>query len=284
MGILSDYFSNRALLLATMHGKEQIMAPIIKKNLGSQVFVSAGYDTDQWGTFTGEVERVQNPVETLRQKCLQAMAQYDCDLAVASEGSFGPHPALFFVPADEELVILIDHKHGLEVMARELSTATNFNGARVSSATELMDFARNAGFPSHGLILRDRKDNHREMMKGIRDNNSLLSAFQQLIEKYGEAYVETDMRAMHNPSRMEVIGRATSKLMELLNSLCPVCSSPGYGVLEAKPGLPCAQCGHPTRSAYSHVYACKKCQHTEEKTYPKLQYFEDPTYCDLCNP
>lgn len=284
MGALSAYFLNRPLLIASQHGKEQVMAPLLENRLGVRSFVPEGFDTDQFGTFTGELERTAGPLETLRSKCLKAMQQYDCDLAVASEGSFGPHPALFLVPANDELVMMIDQRHGLEVIVRELSTATNFSGARVSSTAELLDFAQKAGFPSHGLILSDRKDSPEVLIKGIRDSEILLSAFQQVLEKYGKVYVETDMRAMHNPSRMQVIERATLKLIEQLHSSCPACGTPGFGVVEVRSGLPCADCGLPTRSTLSHIYTCKKCSHTEEKKYPNNKYFEEPTYCDLCNP
>ena len=284
MGTLSDYFLNRSLLIATQHGKEQVIAPLFEKSLGVRSFVPANYNTDQWGTFTGELERKHGPLETLRLKCMMAMEQYNCDLGVASEGSFGPHPGLLFVPADDELVILIDQKHGLEIVARELSTATNFDGAKLSTTQELLEFAQRVEFPSHRLILRAYKKSKQAIIKGIGDWETLRSSFDQLIEKYGVAYAETDMRAMYNPSRMKVIESAAIKLLQQLNSQCPACGVPGYWVVEVKPGLPCERCGYATKSTYSHIYACKKCKHVEEISYPNNKFFEEPTYCDLCNP
>jgi hypothetical protein len=38
--------------------------------------------------------------------------------------------------------------------------------------------------------------------------------FHLLLEKFNNLYVETDMRAMYNPSRMTVIQNATKKLVE----------------------------------------------------------------------
>jgi hypothetical protein len=38
-----------------------------------------------------------------------------------------------------------------------------------------------------------------------------------LLEKFNNLYVETDMRAMYNPSRMTVIQNATKKLVEKIN-------------------------------------------------------------------
>jgi hypothetical protein len=54
-----------------------------------------------------------------------------------------------------------------------------------------------------------------------------------LLEKFNNLYVETDMRAMYNPSRMTVIQNATKKLVEKINSCCH-CNIPGFGITDAK--------------------------------------------------
>jgi hypothetical protein len=41
------------------------------------------------------------PIATARQKCLLAKLS-NCDLGVASEGSFGSHPSIFIASADDE--------------------------------------------------------------------------------------------------------------------------------------------------------------------------------------
>ena len=121
-------FKGRQLAIATRHCKEQVMALLLEKSLGVSCFVPEDLDTDALGTFTGEVERKDDPITTLRAKCQLAMAASGCDLAVASEGSFGPHPTLGFVLSGDELVLLLDAKNGLEILGRDLSTETNFGG------------------------------------------------------------------------------------------------------------------------------------------------------------
>jgi hypothetical protein len=111
-------FQNRKLLIATMHRKESVIAPILEKELGVTYFLDETYDTDTLGTFTGEVERALDPVSTAREKCLRAMKKNNCDLGVASEGSFGPHPSLFFVNADDEFLIFIDSKNKIDEATR----------------------------------------------------------------------------------------------------------------------------------------------------------------------
>ncbi|OZV69829.1 DUF6671 family protein [Winogradskyella aurantia] len=277
-------FKDRRLIIATKHHKEHVIAPLLEQELGVKCFIDETFDTDTLGTFSGEVQREQDPLSTARLKCLKAMECNNCDLGVASEGSFGPHPSLFFASADDEFLIFIDKKNDLEIVVRELSTETNFNGKAISSENELMAFADLIKFPSHALILKPSKENIEDMVKGITDFQDLKTAFQDIIEKHGEIYAETDMRAMFNPSRMAVIEAAAKKLVAKIKSSCPKCKTPGFGVTDTKTGLPCDLCGMPTASIKALVYQCKKCAYTLEKAPPHGKTTEDPTYCDFCNP
>ncbi|MCO5936509.1 hypothetical protein NAF17_13260 [Mucilaginibacter sp. RB4R14] len=277
-------FAGRTLIIATKHAKQQVMAPLLEEALGVHCLVITELDTDQLGTFSGEVEREDDPLTTARKKCQLAMRLSDCELAVASEGSFGMHPATFFCYADEELVILVDQKNNLEIATVMISTQTNFNGAEINDKLALLDFAERANFPSHGLILRKAKNDHEMVIKGIHTPEKLLYVFDALWEKYGSAYVETDMRAMHNPKRMAVIKQATRKLVDKVLSRCPNCTAPGFGVIAAKPGLPCRLCGLPTQSSLAYIYRCQQCEFEKEEQYPNQIQTEDPQYCDFCNP
>jgi hypothetical protein len=241
-------------------------------------------DTDLLGTFSGEIERELSPIDAAKKKCALAMELTGTDLAVASEGSFGAHPLLYFLPADDELLVLIDQKNGLEIVVREVSTKTNYNAKEVSSEEDLLAFAQSALFPSHGLILKDKKEGYTEVAKGIVHAKELLDTFKQFMETYGSVYVETDMRAHLNPSRMQVIEETTEKLIKKIKTTCPNCQTPGFGIKEATPGLPCENCKTPTKSTLFHVYACQKCNHTHEAYFPNGKQEEDPTYCDRCNP
>ena len=277
-------FQDRKLIIATKHEKEKVIAPLLEKALGVSCFIDGNFDTDLLGTFTGEIERELDPLATARRKCLMAMELNNCDLAVASEGSFGPHPSMFFASADDEFLIFIDKKNSLEIIERELSTATNFSGKEIKTEAELMKFADSVKFPSHGLILRKAKDEYNGIIKGITDTDRLKEGFNKLLHEFKSVYVETDMRALYNPSRMKVIEAATQKLVTKLNSLCPQCSTPGFGITDVKKGLECSLCGSPTNSTLSHIYVCQHCQYTKEELYPNKKTTEDPMYCDYCNP
>lgn len=276
-------FKGRNLLIATKHEKEKIIAPILERELGVTCYV-ANFDTDKLGTFTGEVERKDDPITTVRNKCLLAMELMNCDLAIASEGSFNPHPTIYFVPADDEFLLFMDKQNGLEIIVRELSTETNFNSAEIKTEEELNAFAGKAQFPSHGLIIRKSKEDFTDIVKGITNFEHLNTSFKHFILSYGTAFVETDMRAMYNPTRMKVIEKATKKLADKINSLCPVCKTPGFSITDVKQGLPCERCNFPTRSTLSYIYTCQKCFYAKEEKNPNSKFTEDPSYCDVCNP
>lgn len=277
-------FKGRRLLIATKHEKEKVIAPILERELGVQCFVSTNFDTDLLGTFTGEIDRKEDSITTVRNKCLMAMELNNCDMCIASEGSFGSHPSIFFAHADDEFLLFIDKKNNLEIIARELSMNTNFNGSVISSKKELDEFAERVKFPSHGLIVRKDENDFVEIEKGITDWEKLTEVYHHLIKQHGSVYVETDMRAMYNPTRMSVIENVAKKLAEKINSLCPSCSIPGFGVTDGKRGLPCQYCNFPTRTTLSYIYSCQKCSYTQEEKYPNNKHFEDPMYCDICNP
>lgn len=279
-----SFFKGRELVIATMHGKESVIAPLLEENLGVKVMVPKGINTDYFGTFSGEIERYDDPVETARKKCQAAASLLNAGLVLASEGSFGPHPAFFFTPADDELLLLMDFENRLEVKVRELSTQTNFGGCSLKSLAEVEEFALKSLFPAHGLIVRKSRNSMDEMTKGIHDWIRLNGACEKIIDGYGEVYVETDMRAMHNPSRMKVIESATSRLVATLKRNCPACGTPGFDITGFKDGLLCEHCGMPTRSILSHSYGCQKCGYEEDFMFPKGKMNESPMFCDYCNP
>jgi len=277
-------FAGRTLVIATMHEKEKVLAPVAEKELGVQVFVPENFNTDRFGTFTGEIVRAASPLETARAKAEAAIKETGYDLALASEGSFGPHPVIGIIPANEEWLFLLDKKNNIEVVVRELSTETNYDGKICKSTEEVLAFAKAAGFPEHGLIIRKNKNENEFISKGIRDTVQLLNITRELLENEKELFIETDMRGMMNPTRLKVIAAAGEKLMKKLKSLCPACDSPGFDVEEIIPGLPCSECGLPTRSPKATVLRCKRCGFEKINEFPKGMFVEDPMYCDNCNP
>lgn len=275
-------FWNRELMIATMHQKEKVIAPILEKEIGAICRVSSQLNTDLLGTFSGEVERPYTPMEAAKKKCMLAMEASGCDLAVASEGSFGPHPYIPFVSCDEEFLFFYDRKNNFEIVAREISLETNFAKEEVSTLENLQAFTDRVLFPSHGLIVKGFHQNI--IAKGVTNEKRLKELFMEASARGSSLWLETDMRALYNPTRMSVIEKVTYKLVEMLKSTCPKCSYPGFTVSQVVPGLLCQSCHMPTQSTLKYIYKCKKCSYEQEVYFPNHKKAEDPMYCDFCNP
>lgn len=211
------------------------------------------------------------------------MIRERCDLGMANEGSFGAHPFIPFAAVDEEYIILLDLKYSFEVVAKILSPETNYNQQPIQTEEELNRFASNAGFPSHGLILKFEHQNRTTFIKDLNSRDDLVSEFRRMLNAGGKIWVETDMRAMRNPSRQKIIRLAAEKLLLKIDSVCPKCSYPGFDIVEAIPGLPCRLCHAPTRSIKKIKYSCLSCGYNLLKANAE-KTFEDPRYCDVCNP
>lgn len=284
MASLFSYFNGRELAIVTKHQKEKAIIPEFKVNFNLNYRVVEGVDTDLLGTFTGEVERVLSPVESAKKKCALAAELNDCDLIIANEGSFGPHPSAFFLPADYEIIHFMDVKNNWHLTEYLLSTDTNFAAKEINSVRGLKEFATEAGFPEHKLILRPKKDESEGIVKDLQNEEEIIQAFEGLHETFGSVYVETDMRAMNNPKRMKVIESLTRKLVKRLLTACPRCSNPGFGFKEIIVGLPCEACGNPTKKPMAEKHFCSFCKFEESYDIQGGQAFADPATCDFCNP
>ena len=279
---------NRTAILATMHQKERVMAPILERELGVNIVVPTDLDTDSFGTFTREVKRLGTQIEAAREKASKALDIAGETLAFASEGSFGPHPGMPYLPANLEIVILLDRVNNLELIGESLSVETNYSHQLVFSIEEAVNFAKQAGFPEHGLVViaGDVALGNGEIVKGISTEKQLFDAVEAGLKKSstGRVHIETDMRAMHNPTRMKNIENATLDLVKKFHRFCPECGWPGFEVAERKIGLPCGLCYFPTQIVRSQIYQCRNCSYTKEELFPNGTETADPAQCQYCNP
>lgn len=280
-----DLFRNRTGVLATMHQKEQVMAPILEQHLGVRIIVPP-LDTDQFGTFTRDVKRPGDQRCAARLKAEQAMSLTETTLAFASEGSFGAHPSIPFVSCDREIVMLIDRNHDLEILGQAISTETNYCYQTVTSIEAALAFAQKIGFPMHGLVAMPNAEPIQPsgIVKGITDETHLIETVSAFLKQNGQAHLETDMRAMYNPTRMKVIAQATQDLVNRIQNPCPQCGWPDFAAVERKAGLPCAFCHAPTELTLAVTYHCKKCDFSRIAYFPDGQNFADPAQCLYCNP
>lgn len=281
-------FNNRVAVLATMHQKERVIAPLFEEELGVKVTVPQNFNTDRFGSFTREIERSGSQIEAARLKAQKALLLTDESLAIASEGSFAPHPYLPYISYNREIVILIDKINNLEIIGEELSTDTNHNHIKITDINQGLEFSEKVGFPEHGLVvmLNENQKNSEEIIKGITKKEELIEAINYFLKKSPNAkvHLETDMRAMYNPTRMKNIEKATFNLLEKISSVCPKCFTPGFDISQRIPGLVCESCGAPTTLTRSRIYKCQKCGFKKEELYPEGKQFANPAQCMYCNP
>ena len=276
-------------MLATMHRKEQAIAPVLEEALGLRIEVAHGLDTDRFGTFTREVPRPGTQRETARLKAQAALAAVpEADYGLASEGSFGPHPWLPWIGGGRELIVLMDRDGGFELVGADLTAETNCGSRLVSSVADALAFAQSVGFPSHAIVVigvqNGEPDVSKEVYKGLMTSEELENAVRVVLEQHGAAHVESDMRAHVNPTRLQAIERAARDLARLARRGCPRCERPGFDVVERLRGLPCGACGMPTRRVRLEIVSCTGCGFREERVPATGQAPASPAECDLCNP
>lgn len=282
----ANWFRGRRAVLGTKHGKEAVIAPLLATALEIETVVPETFDTDRFGTFTRDVPRAGSQLEAARAKAMAAMDLLGFDLGIASEGSFGPHPAVPFVQADIEIVVLVDRATGLELHGHHVTTDVRSLHAWVSTEDEAVAFALDADFPRHGVIVRRGPDDPTGICKDIATEADLRQAVRATLHATAgqRVFLESDLRAHRNPTRMEAIRAATADLIANAQRACPACGAPGFHLAEVRPGLPCAWCGSPTRRTLAHRYACTRCSHHLDVPYPDGQEHADPGSCPVCNP
>ena len=277
-------YLGRPVALLTQHGKERVLAAALEPALGCRVERVAGYDTDLLGTFTRDIPRAGTQLDAARKKARIGMEIAGLPLGLASEGSFGPDPFTGMLPWNVEFLIWIDDGLGIEVVGIAEGKS---NSAHVLTAIweEVEVFARQAGFPEHHLVVRPEGEDDPRIRKGLADWAELQAAFDWALDQSESrcVFIEIDLRAHANPTRMDNIRLAAEDLARKLCSLCPACGMPGFWLVERLAGMPCEACGTPTRETRAEVHGCLKCAHrvTRERT---DAMYASAERCDYCNP
>ncbi len=276
-------YQGRRVALLTQHGKERVIAPVLGAALGCRVERVVGYDTNLLGTFTREISRLGTQLNAARNKARLGMDLAGLPLGLASEGSFRPDPYAGIFPWNVEMIVWIDDMLGIEVVGVSSGKA-NFSHLLTANWEKVDIFARAAGFPEHCLVARPQDEDDPRIRKDIADWKTLREVFLWACGEAsnGCAFLETDGRADKNPTRMERIGQAAQDLARKLCSLCPICNAPGFQLAERVPGLPCEDCGAPTREASAEIHRCARCGH--QVTMERPEKAAAAGRCDRCNP
>lgn len=261
-----------------MHGKEVAIAPPLA-TLGVTL-LRADIDTDRFGTFAGDVARSGTMLDAARAKARAAAEATGLHIGIASEGAYGPHPDMSFLPLGRELLLWLDRRNGREIVEHTTDPATNYDQHHVRSLSETASFLSRIGFPATAVIVAPAAF-AAPVAKGLRDPDALADAIARATAQTGRAFLQTDMRAHMNPHRMAVIARLATRLARRLATPCPICAAAGFGQTGTESGLPCAGCGTPTAFAAADRFGCTACGHELRQARSGIA---DPAHCPSCNP
>lgn len=283
---MHNYFKNRKLVIATMHKKEIVIKPILERELWVECIILDNINTDKFGTFTRDIKRTWNMLDAARLKINYAMDISGCDLWVSSEWSFWLHHWLPFINSNFELTMLIDRKNNFEIIWHYLSPNTNLNGKYISNIIEAKEFADENWFPNHWLIVRLKDNINFFIHKDINSHFDLEKSINRILSFpfIWKVYLETDMRAHKNPTRMKNIELSILDLLKNINSKCPKCDAPWFVVTEIESWLPCRECLSKTLLGIYEIYTCSRCNYQKKQKIEKYWNFADPWDCEKCNP
>lgn len=270
-------------MLTTRHDKWPLIAPALAP-LGLAVQV-ADVDTDSLGTFTGEIERAADQWDTAVAKARMGMRVTGSLLGLASEGSIGSHPAMPYIASATELVVLVDDELGIVVGETEVSFDIVVVSFTTAPGEPLDKYLQRADFPGHGLIVMPSIGRNGPIVKGIHDEAALHAAIAlcATASADGLARVTSDLRAHHCPSRRAIIAAAAARLAARLAACCPACDTPGWGIVRAERGAPCAECGDLVDIVVARIEGCQRCL-VELRMPLADRATADPSRCPSCNP
>ena len=149
-------FSGSHLVVTTLHQKGQVISGPFHRSLGVEVSDSTGIDTDQLGTFSGEIERKGGPKEIVHKKALLGFKYKNARFSVATEGSFGPNPLMPMLPGHHEIMVLVDQQHNVAIYEQMIFDRTNFGTIVIKNPEKkaFHEFLKKYRFGSHALIVR----------------------------------------------------------------------------------------------------------------------------------
>lgn len=253
--------------LLTRHKKGILLAPALQP-LGFSLFSTESWDTDRFGTFSGDIERPLPAIEMVRLKAILATDLTGCDYGLGSEGSFGGGPYPGILPWQQELVALFNRNTGQCVVGMAAGPSPlSMQQINDEDALALL-LSR---YPGQGWIIRT-DDN---VEKALTTKTELLTRVSSW-----PATLEPDWRAMYSPLRGQRIEAAANNLAQRLSSHCPACSRPDFWPDDIHTGLPCRVCGTPTHLIHRRIARCN-CGFTQ--AHP-IETLADPFDCPNCNP
>jgi hypothetical protein len=202
------------------HDKVQLIADDFDSICGIEI-KEAPVDTDQLGTFSGEIERILPQKDTAILKAKMGAQLLGLEIGIASEGSIGPDSATPLISSDVETMVFLDLKRDLKIIENYRSFDIVAVNTTAKIDNDLTSFLKRADFPNHKLIVRAQ--NYANPIKGISTLSELERAI-KLVAKNSdkeEVIIESDLRAFCSPSRQRNIKIVGERLVKRSSKQLP---------------------------------------------------------------
>lgn len=281
MSIINSY-RGESVALATLHQKGALAQEPFLEILDMRV-EEVTVDTDQFGTFSGDVERTLTPKEVLKAKAELGITHSQSKFGLASEGTIGADPVVGFLNSDIEHVGFLDSVNNLFISHSYRSFDIQAHTHQYVPGDDLSAFLAKADFPHHQLIVKSFDSGVKPLAKGISTLEELMSVLKAAnVEGLRKITIESDLRAHASPSRAANIKKAFTELAAKIHTPCPQCDCPGWGITSSITGLACLDCGEETEAVKAYIYGCISCTFTKEGD--PVAEGVDPSRCNWCNP
>lgn len=268
--------------IVTKHGKAELLAPVLLKRLGMNL-VAVEADTDQFGTFAGEIERSFSPLDTAIRKANLATECASASLCLASEGTIGPDPSFPLLTADIETLVFIDLSLDISIHATYVSREIYSFRSVLTSTQDTDALIGKLDLTNQAMIVKSSEMQPKFVAKGLTSIEAINNAVRIALPEFGQVIIEPDYRAMFSASRRKNIIACAEKLADKILSRCPICELPGWSGNSSQEGKTCSSCGeNETTVSRASVFSCQQCNHRE--TIDEPDSFCDPKYCLSCNP
>lgn len=203
--------------LLTCHKKAPAFNRSLKK-AGFSVCSWENFDTDTLGQFGQD----SAPKLDIKKSAL-FKAQLACELSgyrygLGSCGNFGVDPWSKRLSWNEECVAMWDAEESYGITEMIANSHTNYASTTIYNIEQALAFAQYIGFPEHGIVIGNSKSAYYYrspecLSEFLRDVKTLL------LTNSDGIFLQTDMRAHQNPTRMGNINLATNKLAAHLSRL-----------------------------------------------------------------
>jgi hypothetical protein len=273
-------YNGALITFATMHHKERLARAAFRNILGATVTAPSALDTDQFGTFAGEIPRTLSARAAARAKARLGMQLAATDLGLASEGSFSS--AFGPLVENTEILLFIDDARGIELIEGQIGVSPLPGGRRIHGRAEALAYAEAVGFPRQGVIVQSTADGTMTAHKGLGAPEQLEATVDALLADSASVVIMPDYRAHKSPSRARTIAALCNRMARRLATACPQCATPGFGQIDVEHGVPCSLCGAPTQVIRADIHGCGRCEHRTRVSRGLVT--ADPQRRDACNP